>query len=611
MKFINYFSLQIITRTWIKEACELIDYDCETLIPSVLDISNTSYIYREFNEIYASEEDIRNDNDDNDKEKLMKINVYNNKDIFFEFERNKYEIDETDNIITQNTSWFLLKPKIIEIKMNRYKLNPGEIIRIGRITMRIREIIFCDKSNGNQALNESNASIYNNIKETQTMKTEGLNLNTLDNLNYNKDLIDKNKEKVNGDLDVKIGKNEKIIKVKINKKKDSIFEKVEKKNKICRICYLEEDDPKNPLIQPCICDGSLKYIHLGCLKQWISTQSCIKLDKTEDCSIFLIKPVECELCKTKFPDYIRHKNKLYPLLDFSNEFNSYLTLESLTLDKHKNKFIYVVSLEKNRKIKAGRGHEANILLSDISVSRIHCYMIVENKKVFLEDNESKFGTLILVQNTKLKIAQQLPLFIQVGRTFFEIQVKKKFKLFNCCDADEKNSVYYYYNQNEKYIKDNMSLVIKGDENEESEDYFKNNNTEEIHENNKYNNDSIYINHKDDMSDNEYLLIKHKKKTKVIKKNIFIADLEDEKNDKENNSENKNKECVNNNEEDESETNKENQENNSAVPSMNREENENENENNNNVEESESVISVSVENRENNNNDEDSTLEANL
>jgi len=31
--------------------------------------------------------------------------------------------------------------------------------------------------------------------------------------------------------------------------------------KICRICYQEEEDDKNPLIQPCLCSGSLKEIY--------------------------------------------------------------------------------------------------------------------------------------------------------------------------------------------------------------------------------------------------------------------------------------------------------------------------------------------------------------
>ena len=73
----------------------------------------------------------------------MRINVHQNElDTFFELERNKYGVDETDNIVTQNSSWFVLKPSMTDERMNKYKLNAGEIIKIGRITMRIRDIIF-------------------------------------------------------------------------------------------------------------------------------------------------------------------------------------------------------------------------------------------------------------------------------------------------------------------------------------------------------------------------------------------------------------------------------------------------------------------------------------
>ena len=570
----------------MKDACELIDYDSDLLIPTDITLNKTSYIYREDNDVYRSEEIISNDKD---IEKLMKINVYNNKDKFFEFERNTYELDETDNICTPNTAWFLLKPGILEAKMNRYKLNPGEIIRIGRITMRIRDIIFGDK-NCNKELNESFGTNYN-IKETQT---EGLPVNTIDNLNSIKK--DKNKNNINEIAITKLEPQEKLLKINVKKnikntkKIENIFSKVEKKNILCRICYMEEESPKNPLIQACTCDGSLKYVHLACLRQWISTHSCVKIDKNENCAIFLIKPVECELCKTKFPDYIKHLDKMYPLIDFSNEYDSYLSLESLTLDKHKNKFIYVVSLAKSGKIKAGRGSEANILLSDISVSRIHCFLVVENKNVFIEDNNSKFGTLVLMQNNRLKLSQELPLFVQVGRTFCQITVKKKFKFFNCCEADEKYSIYSYYFQNEKYIKNHFGLSVKEDEGSEEDDY-KNNNTQELIDRNNVINNSININTKDKMSDNEYLLIKRNKKNKNIRKNIFLEEEEENENKNDNNEE----------EEEEVESLRQNGENENPEENINHEDIEN-------IEESVVSISESGENGRNNNND--STFEQN-
>ena len=517
--------------------CELIDYDYDKLFPNDLNIRNTSFIYRDDIDLLSFSEKKKDL-----KDLLVKVKVNNSKrKNNFEVIRNKYEFDETDNIITPNTSWFLLKPSKIDVKMNRYKLNPGEIIKIGRITMRIRDIIFSNKKN-NQTLNESYNTNYN-VKEIQTLKTEG------DPYTIKKNENDKNEKKSKN-----LEKTEKII-VKKNGKKNNakeIFTKLEKKNKVCRICYMEEEEEneENPLIQPCICSGSMKFIHLQCLKQWIGTRSCIKIDNSEDCSIFLIKPVECELCKTKFPDYIKHEGILYPLLDFKMEFESYLTLESLTLDKQKNKFIYVISLEKSRKIKVGRGHESNVLLSDISVSRIHCYMVVENKSVFLEDNDSKFGTLVLVQTPSIKIVDDLPLYIQIGRTYFSCKVKKPFKLFNCCEAEEKHSIYYYYNQNEKYIKENLGMVVKPDisdsENDE-EDNMMNNTLEQKYPldiANKYKvNSFVKLNEGDKMSDNEYLMMKHNKRNRDIKKTMIYN--EDTKNNEEevknNNEENKKKE----------------------------------------------------------------------
>ena len=162
--------------------------------------------------------------------------------------------------------------------------------------------------------------------------------------------------------------------------------------KLCRICYGEEEDPKeNPIVQPCHCSGSCKYIHLQCLKHWIMTKSCVKIDDSEYCSVFIFSETECELCKAKLPDLVEHNKKLYSLLDFSNEFKNYLILECLTLDKENNKFLYVISLEKTGDIKIGRGQICDILFSDASVSRIHCVLSVEGRSVFLKDYGSKFG----------------------------------------------------------------------------------------------------------------------------------------------------------------------------------------------------------------------------
>ena len=498
----------------------MIDYDSSILVKESLDIKNSQYIYREYNDIYSKTELI---SDDGDIERLMKLNVYQNEiDTFFEFERNKYGVDETDNIVTQNSSWFVLKPSMIDEKMNKYKLNPGEIIKIGRITMRIRDIVFEGKnkynSNNSMLLNESITS-KKNLNEMQTLKTDGGGITLLLGINK-KNHKYRNIKRTFEKLDTNVERKEKINVIKKNelKKNLDLYQKIEKKNKVCRICYIqEEDEDNNPLVQPCNCDGSLKYIHLQCLSQWIYTHSCEKLEINNKCSIYLIKPVVCELCKTKFPDYIKFKNRFFPLINFTNEYNSYLALESLTLDKYQNKFIYVVSIEENRKIPIGKHHDCEIVLSDRSIDIIHCFMTINNKQVYLEDNDSKFGTLILVQTKRIKLYQGIPLYLQIGRSFLEVLVKKEFKLFDCCVSEDKNNIYTYYEQNEKYIKKDMSLVVK-DEDNESESLIKNNNTEEV-KLYDFENNSVNIGNNDKMSDNEYLQIKRIKRNKNIQKNI--------------------------------------------------------------------------------------------
>ena len=117
------------------------------------------------------------------KELLFKVRAISGKIMNYEIIRNKYEFDETDNIKTPNTCWFILHPGKIDPKMNRYKINPGEIIKIGRITMRIRDIIFKNKKL-NLQINESFGT-NTNLKEMQTLKTDGGIYNETINNNEN------------------------------------------------------------------------------------------------------------------------------------------------------------------------------------------------------------------------------------------------------------------------------------------------------------------------------------------------------------------------------------------------------------------------------------------
>ena len=349
----------------------------------------------------------------------------------------------------------MLKKSKIEENANKYKLHQGDVLRFGRVIIRVKDI-----------------KINKNINEMIT-KTD------LDFKNYKEKVHKISKKKTEPNLHIlTLSSNTKIKKVKSNFIRDKMIQNnkpnlidiclsnkdlMSKIPKICRIC-LSEEDPlgyyDDPLVQPCKCSGSMKYIHINCLKQWLNTKSCIKIENNKNFSFFLIKPVICELCQAKFPDYIKHKGKLYEILDFQSEFECYLIIESLTIDKNGYRFIYVISLNQNKKMKIGRSNDADIIFGDISVSRIHSILTIENKNIYLEDNNSKFGTLILVQTPTIKLVNNLPLYIQVGRTFFDCRIKKSFNLFSCCGVFDIPNVDLYYQQNEKKIDSQKMLTIK-------------------------------------------------------------------------------------------------------------------------------------------------------
>ena len=72
---------------------------------------------------------------------------------------------------------------------------------------------------------------------------------------------------------------------------------------LCRICLSEDNESLNPLFSPCKCSGTMKYIHLDCLKEWLNSKKVTKENAFS--RTYFWKTLECELCKTTFPNMIK------------------------------------------------------------------------------------------------------------------------------------------------------------------------------------------------------------------------------------------------------------------------------------------------------------------
>lgn len=76
----------------------------------------------------------------------------------------------------------------------------------------------------------------------------------------------------------------------------------------------------------------------------------------------------------------------------------------------------------------GRGHESDLRISDISVSRLHAKISLINKQYIIEDLSSKFGTLVLATDP-IEIMEENKI-IQIGRSLVSIyKIKDSFMYF--------------------------------------------------------------------------------------------------------------------------------------------------------------------------------------
>lgn len=88
--------------------------------------------------------------------------------------------------------------------------------------------------------------------------------------------------------------------------------------------------------------------------------------------------------------------------------------------------------------KVGRGHDSDIRVSDISVSRYHARIKFQEGKFMLEDNTSKFGTLVMIKD-KTPIIKNHTCAIQSGRTVGKFLIK-----INCLSIKFKSHLEVFH-----------------------------------------------------------------------------------------------------------------------------------------------------------------------
>ena len=530
-----------------------------------------------------------------DSVKVAEIKLKNDK--FYYIPNRKKDMKTFDG--NENFSWLVYKGQKYPLTKHKYKIKEGDVLKLGREWLIIKGIFIKKKekmennnnslisfhSQINQTLNLNNAFQKDNDYAEQSMRNINKknsfdsSENEIENevigeeveknkeggkkiikLHLSKERVDKKRKSNKMNMD-----NDKTNATLMNKKNENNKKSLSKKNcnklkkndkktenkKLCRICYIEETDPiKNPLIRPCKCSGSMKYIHYECLLHWIKTK--FSLEKSEYFennyfSLYSNEDVECELCKQVLPDIIKHNNKTYSLIkieqnlnllnennenkkDDKNEKNSendenvdnenYIVFDNVPFDKQTHSYRYVVKFGKDKIMRIGRGLDMQLILNDLSVSRNHCKLTLsENGDILLEDSNSKFGTLVLIQAKAIEILKGQTLTVQAGRAYLNIEYKKNFSLFNCCAVEEVEKKKTYEKINYKNVSLEKFVVLL---NESLTDENNSDNEEDVQQNNDEN-----LNLDNDVKNINNIKIANKKMGKRnLKKNIANDETHD-------------------------------------------------------------------------------------
>ena len=524
--------LIIKTTIWEKENFELVDYLNDDIIINKITINSSGVLCRNNKETYFTP----GDNIPKSPNYLLRINK--------NLEIGKYVIDcgnwskDLSKLVEEQGIFFVYRGlSFHELSKNYsyryYKLSQGDIFKIGRMYFKVLDIhlnregldlksnnsikgTFIRSSscnsiivNGQQIIkgefsNNQNKKPLNKLYYNKINKLNNNNNNSIlskKSNNYKNDSSDFFIQKKNSNLP-KINSTPELITIKKvqNKKEKKRKRKLSKKKDLkkfenninkpaCRICYGEESNDENPLICPCICKGSMKYIHYECLKNWLNSkiEEEMPMDNNEkdiESISYNRKDISCELCKEKFPDYIKYKNFYYNISFYKPKFEEFIILESMKIDNDKNKYINIISFDNKFSINIGRSRDCELSIPELSVSRYHCMIHKEEGELFLEDNSSKFGTLVLIQNKNIIMNNFIPLRIQVNQTFIKLKMKNPFFTDCCLCLDFIESKKYDYQlQNRNgfdilsyfIIKDNDSTLNTNNNRQEQEEDIKINN----------------------------------------------------------------------------------------------------------------------------------------
>jgi hypothetical protein len=269
-------------------------------------------------------------------------------------------------------------------RLNEYRLSVGDIIRLGRAKLRVKE------------MSADYQSPQNSVENLPSDKLCFGGLGTLKK-HYSRDI-------------------------------PGVVETPECEGCACRVCYSEVNTDDDPLISVCKCNGSLKYLHLRCLQTWINVRGTVRQSHTS--STYTWDRLFCELCKTHYPLKLSLKDRVLNLIAPLRPKSKCIVLEELTRSTPGAELTYHFISPGRDAVSIGRGHEADVRIDEISVSRFHASLKIKKGGVYLSDTNSKFGTLVEVTRG-ISMSSGSEFTVQAGKTLLTLSLVKQRNFWSC------------------------------------------------------------------------------------------------------------------------------------------------------------------------------------
>eukprot|EP01056_Protomagalhaensia_sp_Gyna25_P003412 Protomagalhaensia_sp_Gyna_25__3411@NODE_307_length_3966_cov_29_644512_g238_i0_p2_GENE_NODE_307_length_3966_cov_29_644512_g238_i0NODE_307_length_3966_cov_29_644512_g238_i0_p2_ORF_typecomplete_len591_score88_08FHA/PF00498_26/8_6FHA/PF00498_26/2_1e10YopYscD_cpl/PF16697_5/8e02YopYscD_cpl/PF16697_5/60YopYscD_cpl/PF16697_5/2_3e10RINGv/PF12906_7/1_3e12CEND1/PF15677_5/0_0011CEND1/PF15677_5/4_7e03Fer2_4/PF13510_6/0_29zfRING_2/PF13639_6/0_37FANCL_C/PF11793_8/0_49K_channel_TID/PF07941_11/5_3e03K_channel_TI len=245
--------------------------------------------------------------------------------------------------------WLIIK----HLPMEHYPLNEGDIIKLGRFKLRVKQIV--------TESNSTNSSIDFKLDDVEVPASD--------------------------------------------------LTPEESQNMQCRICLLEGGVDDDPLVRACQCKGSIMYVHLDCLRHWVNGRLNLTEDPSRSCCF--IRQLQCELCKSPYPSTVTSRGVRLPIVKVPNVQPPFIVLENMVGPT--NRGVHLCSMAVKKECKLGRGHESDVRIADVSISRFHAMIRYQDGCFYLQDHTSKFGTLVALRKPTV-VENSEKLSVQVGRT---------------------------------------------------------------------------------------------------------------------------------------------------------------------------------------------------